>query len=143
MPKIEDMTQDEIDKMEAALERYKKENQKFRTERDEYKAAAESGEVNEKFKKSALTAEAKLRLSTLGIKDPERILKYLSFDDVDFDEKGNLPALDEKINVVKSDFPELFDAKRRVGGRVDAAADNSVKPDKSVTEMQVDAFLGR
>lgn len=141
MANIEDLTQDDIDKMEKALDRYKKENQKFREERDDYKAQAEAGEVNEKFKNAALTAEAKLRLSSLGIKDPDRILKYVAFDGVEWGEDGKLAGLDEKIDTVKNDFPELFDVKRRVGGQVDAAADNPVHAQKSVTEMQVDRLF--
>jgi hypothetical protein len=146
--KLDELTQEtldtlvaEKDKMTEALERYKKENKKFREERDDYKAQAEAGEVNEKFKKSALTAEAKLRLANNGIKDPDRILKYLSFDGVEFAEDGTLTGLDDKIEAVKTDFPELFDAKRRVGGRVDAAADNPVNTAKSTTEMQVDKIF--
>lgn len=140
MAKIEDLTQEDIDKMEGALERYKKENQKFRTERDEYKAAAEAGEVNEKFRTAALHAEAKLKLTSLGVKDPDRIVKYLSFEGVDLDEKG-IVGLDKSIETVKTDFPELFDAKRRVGGRVDAAADNPAHVAKSASQLQAEAIL--
>ena len=140
MPKIEDLTQEDIDKMEGALERYKKENQKFRTERDEYKALAEAGEVNEKFKTAALHAEAKLKLSSLGIKEPDRIVKYLSFDGVDLNDDG-IVGLDKSIETVKTDFPELFDAKRRVGGKIDAAADTSVNVAKSASERQAQALL--
>jgi hypothetical protein len=143
MASIEELTQEDIDKMESALERYKKENKKFREERDEYKAAAEAGEVNEKFKLSAITAEAKLRLSSNGIKDPDRVLKYLNFDGVEFDEKGSLTGLDEKIDAVKTDFPELFDAKRRVAGKVDAAADNPANMKKSASQIQAEMLLGR
>lgn len=148
--KLEELTQEtldsliaEKDKMTDALDRYKKENEKFRVQRDEYKAAAESGEANEKFKSAALTAEAKLRLANNGIKDPDRILKYLSFDGVDFGEDGTIAGLDEKIETVKGDFPELFDSKRRVGGRVDAAANNPVRVEKSVTDMQLDKLFGK
>lgn len=143
MPSIDELTQEDIDKMEAALERYKKENQKFRTERDEYKAQAEAGEVNEKFKARALQAEAKLRLNAQGVKDPDRIVKYLKFDGVDFDEADGFKGLDESIETVKTDFPELFDAKRRVGGKVDAAATGDVRTEKSVTDMQVDSLFKR
>lgn len=147
--KLDELTQESLDafiaekeKMNEALERYKKENKKFREERDEYKAAAEAGEVNEKFKSAALTAEAKLRLSSEGIKDPDRILKYLSFDGVEFGEDGKLSGLDEKINTVKSDFPELFDNKRRVGGKIDAAASSPVKPENDPLKTAVDRALG-
>lgn len=143
MTAIEELTQDDIDRMESAIERYKKENQKFRTERDEFKAQAEAGEVNEKFVKRTLEAEAKLKLSSLGIKEPDRVVKYLKLDGVAFDDDGGIKGLDESIEIVKTDFPELFDTKRRVGGKVDAAATGDVKTEKSVTDMQVDALFRR
>lgn len=141
MANIEDLTQDDIDKMESALDRYKKENQKFRTERDEYKAAAEAGEANEKFKSAAITAEAKLQLQASGIKDPDRILKYLALDSVGFDEEGKLTGLDTSIETVKNDFPELFDAKRRVGGKVDAAASSPTALKKSASQLQAEQLI--
>lgn len=150
MPKIEEMTQADVDalaesvsKLEGAVDRYKKENQKFREERDNYKAQAEAGEVNEGFKTRALQAEAKLRLNANGVKDPDRIIKYLKFDTVEFDEKEGFKGLDESIETVRTDFPELFDAKRRVGGKIDAAATGDVKTEKSVTDMQVDKLFSR
>lgn len=141
MPKLEEMTQEDVDNMQKALDDFKKENQKFREQRDEWKGKAENSEVNTTLKERALKAEAKLKLADSGIKDPDRIVKYLKMDGVDFDEEGNLTGLDDSIESVKTDFPELFDAKRRVGGRVDAAANNPVKTEKSTTEMQVDRLF--
>lgn len=147
MAKIEDLTQENIDRMEKALDDYKAENKKFREQRDEYKAAAESSAdndgINQKFKTRTLQAEAKLRLSALGIKEPDRIVKYLDFEGVDFDDQDNLKGLDERIDVVKADFPELFDVKRRVGGRADAAANTATKVEKSASQLQADRALGR
>lgn len=143
MANLEDLTQEDIDKMESALERYKKENKKFREERDEYKAQAEAGEANEVFKSAALKAEAKLQLGTLGIKDPDRIVKYLDLSGVSFDEEGKLVGLDTSIESVKNDFPELFDAKRRVGGKIDAAADNPANVAKSASQLQAEMLMNR
>lgn len=143
MPKLEEMTQDDVDNMQKALDDFKKENQKFREQRDEWKTKAENSEVNTTLKERVLKAEAKLRLADSGIKDPDRIIKYLKFDGVDFDEEGNLTGLDDSIETVKGDFPELFDPKRRVGGRVDAAADSPVKTEKSITELQVDRLFSK
>lgn len=143
MPKIEEMTQEDVDKMQNRLDESKAEAKKFREQRDEYKAAADKNEVNATLRERALKAEAKLAVASLGVKDPDRIVKYLSLDGLDFDEEGKVTGLDTSIESVKSDFPELFDAKRRVGGQVDAAADNPVKAEKSITEMQVDRLFAR
>lgn len=143
MANIEDLTQDDIDKMESALDRYKKENEKFRTQRDEYKAQADAGEASEKLRTRALTAEAKLRIAALGVKDTERFAKYIDFSKVQIDDEDNITGLDEQIDGLKGDFAEVFDPKRRVGGRVDAAADTPPATPKTVTEMQVANLFGR
>lgn len=143
MANIEDLTQADIDKMESALDRYKTENQKFRTQRDEYKAAADAGEVNEKFRTRALAAEAKLKLSALGVKDTDRLVKYVDFSKVQIDDEDKITGLDEQIESLKGDFAEVFDPKRRVGGKADAAADTPPATPKTTTELQVAKLFGR
>lgn len=143
MPKIEEMTQEDVDKMQNRLDESKAEAKKFREQRDEFKAAAENNETNSKLKERALRAEAKLKVAALGVKDPDRIVKYLSLDGLEFDDEGNVTGLDDSISTVKGDFPELFDPKRRVAGQVDSAVNSPVKAEKSVTEMQVDKLFTR
>lgn len=143
MPKIEEMTQEDVDKMQNRLDESKAEAKKFREQRDEFKAAAEGNEANKGLKERALRAEAKLAVAGLGVKDPDRIVKYLNLEGVDFDEEGKVTGLDTSIDAVKGDFPELFDAKRRVGGQIDAATGNPVRAEKSVTDMQVDKLFNR
>lgn len=143
MASIEEMTQEDIDKMEAALDRYKKENQKFRTERDEYKAQAEAGETNSKLRDRALAAEAKLKLAALGVKDTDRLVKYIDYSKVSIDDSDQITGLDEQIEGLKNDFAEVFDQKRRVGGRIDAAADSPAETKKSTTELQVAKLFGK
>lgn len=141
MAKIEEMNQDDIDRMEAALDRAKKDAQKFREQRDEFKTQAEAGEASEKFKKRALTAEAKLKLTALGVKDTDRLVKYVDFSNVAIDDDDNITGLDEQIENLKADFSEVFDHKRRVGGRVDAAANNPAQTSVSPTDVQLDRLL--
>lgn len=143
MANIEDLTQDDIDKMEKALDRYKKENQKFRTERDELQEQLETSETSVKFKDRAIKAEAKLAFANEGIKDSDRFLKYLDLSKISVDDEDKLVGLDDEVNRIKGDFPELFEAKRRVGGRVDAAANSPATVKKSTTEMQVDSLFKR
>jgi hypothetical protein len=143
MASIEELTQDDIDKMEAALERYKVENQKFRTQRDEYKAQADAGELNEKFRTRALAAEAKLKLAALGVKDTDRLVKYVDFSKVAIDDEDNITGLDEQIEGLKSDFSEVFDPKKRVGGKADAAANTPASTPKTTTELQIAALFGK
>lgn len=143
MPKLEEISQEDLDKIQNRLDESKAEAKKFREQRDEWKTKAETNAVNTSLKERALKAEAKLKVAALGVKDPERIVKYLSLDGVDFDEEGNITGLDEAVGTVKADFPELFDPKRRVGGQADSAVNAPVKAEKSVTEMQVDKLFTR
>lgn len=76
---------------------------------------AGSDENLEKWKQRALKQAAKAALEGEGIKNADRVLKYIDLDGVDFDENESLTGLDDKLGEVKGDFPELFDSKRRAG----------------------------
>jgi hypothetical protein len=144
MAKYEELTQDDIDRMEAALEKYKKENEKFRTQRDEYKAQAESSEVNAKLRDRMLQTEAKARLAATGAKDAERFAKYIDFSKIALDEEDNIVGLDDQIETIKGDFAEVFDPKRRVGGMADAGDRNPADfKQRSTTDLQLDAIFNK
>ena len=144
MAKLEDLTQDDIDKMEKALDRYKKENEKFRTERDEFKAAADNNEANAALRERVLKAEAAAKLTATGVKGADRFAKYIDFSKLEFDEEGNITGLDDQIESIKGDFSEVFDPKRRVGGQADAG-DKPVADlgERSVTDVQLDSIFGK
>lgn len=104
---------------------------------------AKSDDEVSKWKERALKAEAKTTLEAQGIKNAERILKYLNLEGVDFDEDGNLTGLDDKVTEVKTDFPELFDTKRRAGrNSADIHDQNPPKRELSPSELQVAAIYG-
>lgn len=142
---FEGTLEEQVEKMRAALERYKTENKKFREQRDEYKAQVDKGVANDetlsKFKARTLRAEAKLRLQSQGIKDTDRLTKYLDFDGVSINDNDEIEGLDEKIESLKGDFPELFDPKRRVGGQIDSAERPEPTGAKSATELQAARLL--
>lgn len=145
---FEGTLEEQVSKMQAALDRYKKENQKFREQRDGFKAELDKGVSNDetlsKFRARTLKAEAKLRLNALGIKETDRLTKYLDFDGVDINENDEIEGLDEKIELLKGDFPELFDPKKRVGGSADANSGQNVpKKAISATELQAQKLLKR
>lgn len=105
---------------------------------DEVKAEKEALEESKKsFLDATKTTEALKALEAEGLKDPERVLKYMKLDDVKVNDDGTVEGLDAALTTVKEDFKELFDAKKRAG-RVDIAPKNPVeeKP-KTGTEMQV------
>lgn len=111
----------------------------LRTENKELKNKVEAADeaAVEKWKSRAVKAEAKQRLETEGVRNAERILKYMKLEGIDFDDDDKLSGFDEKFEEVKTDFPELFDKKRRVGGGADIHADGKVENEKSLTEQQV------
>lgn len=140
--KLEDMTQEtldaliaEKDKMQGALDRYKQENQKYREDIQ--------NDVHVKsFKERAIKAEAKAALTAQGIKNPDRLLKLMSLEGVDFDEDGKLAGLEEKITEAKAELPELFDTKRQVGGKGDIFAKGEVDDTpKDPFEARLDKVL--
>jgi len=139
--------EEQVEKMRAALDRYKTENKKFREQRDDFKRQLEEGVANDetltKFRERTLLAEAKLRLQADGIKDTGRLTKYLSLDGVTINDNDEIEGLDERIDALKTDFPELFDPKRRVSGAADANAGRGNEPKKpmSATEMQAARLL--
>lgn len=144
---FEGTLEEQVEKMRSALDKYKKENKKFREERDSFKAQVDEGVSNDenltKFKTRALKAEAKLRLQDQGIKDVDRLTKYIDFDGVTVNDDDSIEGLDEKIESLKGDFPELFDPKKRVAGTADAGnGTKEVRKPMSATEIQMAQILG-
>lgn len=126
----EETLEEQFEKVKKALERAKSEAKAFRTERDELKtrvteleARPDTADLETKLVKF----HAEKYLAGIGVKDSERVLKYVSLDDVSIDAEGNLAGFEEKVNSVKADLPELFDAKKRVGGAGDAFANGEVE----------------
>lgn len=112
--------------------------------RADNKTLTEKAEANdhEVWKSRALKAEAKLALGDKGIRDPDRILKYMPLDGLDFDENGAVVGLDDRLGEVAKDFPELFDKKRRAGGKGDIFADDAVETKLSSSEIQARQIMG-
>lgn len=120
----------------AAYNKAKEDLVALRTENKTLKASVEEAanapkvdvdEVTAEWKKRAINAETRLALNSQGIKDADRLMKYVGTDGLDFDENGSLTGLDERLAELKTDLPEIFDAKRRVGGNADIFANDSVE----------------
>lgn len=110
----------------------------------EGQVAGSSEEEVGKWKQRALLAEATHNLEAQGVKDASRIVKRLNLEGVDFDEEGNLSGFDDAVTEFKTDFPELFDPKKRAGrSSIDANADGPANKVVSPTEAQAAAIYGR
>lgn len=120
----------ELRRAQEDLKSLRAEMQSVTEERDSLKEAVGK---EDPFKGKAIEAETKLALQGLGFNDPDRLMRYVGKEGIDFDDKGGLTGLNERIEQLKSDLPELFDHKRRVGGKADIFANDS-------TEVKQDPF---
>lgn len=89
------------------------------TEQKEALEKAAEGLKDDTWRLRALEAEAKAALQSQGLKDTDRLMPYVGTEGLDFDENGKLTGLNERIEQLKKDLPEVFDAKRRAGGKAD------------------------
>jgi len=113
----------ELRRAQEDLKNLRAELQSLTEERDSLKRAVEESP----FKDKAIEAETKLALQDLGLSDGDRLIKYIGKDGIDFDENNNLSGLTERIESLKADLPELFDVKRRVGGKADIFANDTAE----------------
>ena len=145
---IEQGTEIEIKDPKAVLEalnRAKSEAKKYREEKEElaYKLSALEDQ-NAQYSGALLRQKTKERIAELGVKDADRLLKYIDFQKLDADPLLNeIHGLDEQIDSIKQDLPELFDPKLRVGGQADAADKVVPEVGKSASELQARYLLGR
>lgn len=129
----------------SALERAKSEAKRFREEKEDlsHKLSALEDQ-NAQFAGALLRQKTKEKIADSGIKDPERILKYINFDKLDANPLlDEINGLDEQLESIKNDLPELFDPKLRVGGQADAADKQTSAKPTSASELQARYLLGR
>jgi len=127
-----------------ALDRAKKDAKQFRLEKEELEK--QLNDVSEKttlIKSKFINDRIKNHLANLGIQNAERLMKYIKVDALVLNEELELEGLEEQIESVKSDFPELFDPKLLVGGKADSAQATPINKKLSASEMQAKLVLGR
>jgi hypothetical protein len=128
----------ELETLRAALKKANAEAKQYREEKELLATKVEelsSDDTLTKMQQRIIKTEAKSRLVAEGVKDPDRILKYVTADNVKVTDDG-LEGLDEVLGGVKKDLPELFDKKRQVAGGADAGVTGKT-PELSATEKQV------
>lgn len=109
---------------------------------EELQAKIDATPVDNPWKNVALKAQTLVELSKRGIKN-ENLSKYINTADLDLDEEGNIAGLSERIESASTEFPEVFDPKRWVGGQADSFKSSPVNESKSVTDMQLDAIYNK
>jgi hypothetical protein len=109
-----------------------------------------------KFKPIVVTKAARAALLEAGLATDtpsdkvKKMLRLIDFDDIDFDEDGEVSGLEDQIDQIKTDFPELFrkpepekpEPKPRAP-KIDAADRKNVQPQPKTTgEKHAAAILG-
>jgi hypothetical protein len=128
----------------GALERAKAEAKKFREEKEKLESDlnVKVGIIND-YNNKLLQNTVKSRLEKDGIENPERLLKFVDFEKLQLDAENNLVGFEDQLEGLKTDLPEIFDAKLRVGGKADSAASTVVNTRISATELQARKILGK
>lgn len=127
-----------------ALDRAKSDAKKFREEKEQLEIDLNSKDQKiAEFSGKLLREKVNQRLSNEGLKEPGRFLKYLDLNKLEFDDNLDIIGFDEQLEQLKKDFPEIFDAKVRVGGQADSAIKASVSTQYSASEMQAAKILGK
>jgi hypothetical protein len=128
----------------GALERAKMDAKKYREEKEKLEIDLNSSnQLVAEYSGKLLKEKARQKISDLGVKEPQRLMKYLNFSNLEFDNELEIVGLEDQIDSIRNDFPEIFDAKIRVGGQADAAATTVVNTVQSASQLQAKYLLGR
>lgn len=128
----------------AALDRAKSDAKKFREQKEQLEIDLNSkDQAIAEYSGKLLREKVLQKISSEGIKDPKRILKFMNLTELEFDENFEVVGFENQFNQLKEDLPEVFDPKLRVGGQADAAVKASVSTQYSATQLQAAKILGR
>ncbi|MDV8007380.1 phage scaffolding protein [Rhodococcus sp. IEGM 1318] len=116
----------ELDQMREALKNANGESaahrHKVKELEQQIETLSETAErVTAKYRQTQIGAE----LERNGITNT-KITKLLDLDQIELDDEGNVTGLDEQIQSVRTEFPELFETKRSAP-KVDAADKPAIK----------------
>ena len=128
----------------AALDRAKKDAKQFREEKEALELEiTKYQQESAKFSGKLLREKVLQEVAKQYAGPSDRLLKFIKFEDLSFDDDLNLVGLDEQMEQIKKDFPEIFDPKLLVAGKADSAEARPVDKKLSASEIQAAAVLGR
>ena len=127
----------------AALERAKADAKKFRTEKEaveqEIVATREKLNLNQnKLKNDKIIRQ----LLENGVPNADKLLKYIKTSEIELTDDFEINGLDDQLESLKIDFPELFDPKMIVAGKADSGIASTVDSPLSASELQTKYILG-
>jgi hypothetical protein len=128
----------------AALDRAKNDAKKFREEKESLESAlASKDQAINVYTNKLIQEKIAQKIASEGIKDPQRVMKFVKMENLSLDENFDLVGFEDQIEELKQDLPEVFDPKLRVGGQADAAIQATVSTRFSASEMQAAKILGK
>jgi hypothetical protein len=161
------MSAEEASRVRAALKKANREAKKYRQEARKLKKTNETeterkireakeeaaGAAEAKFKKIAVRAEAKAQFAQAGLNGKaDRFLKMIDLEDVEVDDDGEIDGLDDQIEAIKAEFPEVFGdeddegnnkRKRKKVSRIDSGNKESKSGGKKSTAEKIAAQVLR
>ena len=127
-----------------ALARAKNDAKKYREEKEKLELDLNSrDQMIAEYSAKILKQKVKEKFEDAGIKDGHKFFKFINFNELDFNENDEIVGFDSQLEQLKSDFPEIFDPKLRVGGQADGAIATSVSTRITASELQAAKVLGR
>lgn len=138
---------EEVKDPQGLLRNYRRVTAEAKTHREakealEARVAELEGEEGiARWKSRAIKTEVRAALKEQGIKDPNRIMEFISLDGVDIDDEDNLVGLDDAIKALKTKLPELFNVKKQVSSLA-VHEKKKAEEKKDGTQLQVDRLLG-
>ncbi len=127
-----------------ALDRAKNDAKKFREEKEQLEMEFNNQmTLLGKYSGQLLKEKTIQNIQKMGISNPDRLLKYIQMDKLEFDENFDVKGLEDQVSAIKTDFPELFDPKLLVAGKADSADAVIVNAQLSVSDRQARMLLGK
>ena len=128
----------------AALERAKNDAKRSREEKEQLQEDLnKKNQIISDYSNKLLKEQVIKKLASEGIKDADRVLKFVALDSLSLDDSLDVIGFEDQMESLRNDLPEIFDPKLRVGGQADAAVQASVSTSYSASQLQAAKILGK
>jgi hypothetical protein len=128
----------------SALERAKGDAKKFREEKEQLELDLNAkNQLLSEYSQKLLNEKVMQKIKSEGIKDADRILKFMDFNNLQLDNELNVVGFEDQLDQLRNDLPEVFDPKLRVGGQADTAVQATVSTQYSASQLQAAKILGK
>ena len=124
---------------QGLLNALKTANEEAKSNREKVEILSKQLESSNEFKSNAKGAAVIRELKAKGIKNPDRLIKLIDTDSIEFDADGGLTGMDEQFELVSTNYPELLDIKKQAPN-VDQFRNESPDKKLSATEQQLAAL---